>query len=72
MIKSILKKTKTRKAYLTKLYETLSGAVYDYSGIVVNELPNDKSKLLFTITKEQMDLKRFQKLPFQSQYILDT
>ena len=49
----------------------MNNAVYGYAGIIATPLPHSKDHLLVKVAKETMDLKRFLKMPFYSQYIYD-
>jgi hypothetical protein len=72
MFQSLKASTKNRREYLTKLYESLNAAVYGYGGAVVTPVgkKDDSNHMLsIRLVKETMDLKRFLKLPFVSQYL---
>ncbi len=73
MFQSLIASTKNRREYLTKLYESLNAAVYGYGGSVVSPVgPAEEGAnqmLSIRLVKETMDLKRFLKLPFVSQYL---
>jgi hypothetical protein len=69
MFQTLKATTKNRREYLTKLYESLNGAVYGYGGAVVAPVgkKDDSNQMLsIRLVKETMDLKRFLKLPFVS------
>lgn len=69
MFQYLLASTKSRREYVTKLYESINAAVYSYSGAVVTSLPASENTLMIRLVKETTDLKRFLKLPFASQYL---
>jgi hypothetical protein len=39
MLQSLKASSKTRKEYLTKVYETINSAVYGYGGAVLTSVP---------------------------------
>ena len=66
MFQSLITQSKSRREYLTKLYDSLNAAVYGYIGATVT---GRNGWLNVRVHKETMDLKRFQKLQFTSQYL---
>eukprot|EP00347_Sterkiella_histriomuscorum_P007160 403350033 len=73
MFQSLIQSQKSRRDYLTKLFDALNSALPAYLGATVSRLPDDhsKNKYLVKIVKEALDLKRVQKLQYQSQYLLE-
>jgi hypothetical protein len=69
MFQNILTSTKTRREYITKLYESLNAAVFGYAGALISPTKNDQH-LQIRLVKETMDLKRFLRLPSVTTYML--
>ena len=72
MFPTLRASAKTRREYLTKLYESLNAFVAGYSGAALTALPSSTSTYHLRIAKETMDLKRFIRLPYASNYLWDT
>lgn len=70
MFQSLRANTKTRREYLTKLFEAINSSITGYGGAVVSSLPHpNQDSLHISLVKETMDLKRFLRLPHASQYL---
>ena len=68
MFQQLVSSSKTRREYITKLYEALNAAVYGYACTLATPIPNS-SDYMVRVVKETMDLKRFLRMPFASQYL---
>ena len=67
MFPNLISSSKTRREYLTKLFDALNQSLPAYLGATVNHLPDsNKQKHMIKIVKEAFDLKRVQKLQYQS------
>ena len=63
--------SKTRREYITKLYEVLNSVVPAYLGASVHNVPGDNKFKIIKVHKESFDLKRYLKVQHQTHYLYD-